>query len=146
MNEYLLIRYLHFIGVFAVVGALFAEAVFVKRRMSRAELRALSRVDSVYGMGALVAVTAGLLMWFYVGKPAAFYSSNWVFISKVALFGVVGLLSIWPTIFLIKNAKGDPNELVDIPKAMVYVIRLEVILLLVLPALAVTMASGYGRF
>ena len=144
--EYVLIKYVHFLGIFAVVGSLFAEAILVKPRMTRAELFFLSKIDGVYGIGALVAVGAGLLLWFGVGKPADFYTQNWIFLTKVGLFTTVGLLSIWPTVFFLKVRKGNPDEEVTIPGPIRLMVRVEVALLVVIPAMAVLMANGIGVY
>jgi putative membrane protein len=81
-------------------------------------------------------------MWFSFGKPSEFYSSNPVFIVKLILFGVVGSLSVLPTVYFIKNRKGDPSELVKSPGWLKPVILVELITLFVIPLLAVLMAAG----
>jgi putative membrane protein len=43
-----------------------------------------------------------------------------------------------------KQKKGDPAELVAIPKGVVHSIRLELLLLVAMPLLAVIMAKGLG--
>jgi putative membrane protein len=43
-----------------------------------------------------------------------------------------------------KQKKGDPTELVTIPKGLVLSIRLELLLLVAMPLLAVIMAKGLG--
>ena len=80
-----------------------------------------------------------------IGKPAAFYTENHLFLTKVGLFVIVGLLSIHPTIFFLKNQKGeDDTELVDIPKSIKIVLRIELLILFTMPLLATMMAKGIG--
>ena len=81
-------------------------------------------------------------MW--IGKPAAFYSSNPVFHTKLTLFLIIGIVSIYPSVFLGKNRKGEQSEEVVIPSALVWSVRVELLLLLLLPLLATLMAKGIG--
>lgn len=146
MNTYLLIKYLHFLGIFAVVGSLTTELFLVKPELTRSEIRRLGLVDGVYGLGAILVVAAGLLLWLEVGKPAEFYSRNWIFHLKFSLFVVIGVLSIWPTVFFIKNRKGEESETVQMPRWMIRIVYAEVAILLIMPLLAVLMANGIGQF
>lgn len=145
MNTYLLIKYLHFLGIFGVVGALATELFLTKPSLSREEVSRLAKIDGAYGVSTMIVLAAGFTLWFAVGKPAAFYSGNWIFISKLVLFGCIGGLSVWPTVFFVKSRNGS-SDTVEVPKSVRVLIRLEVILLMALPLLAVLMANGIGAF
>lgn len=145
MNAYLFVKYLHFLGIFGVVGTLFSELVLTRCNMSRRDVNTLAKIDGAYGAFTMLVLAAGFVLWFGVGKPAAFYSGNWVFIGKLVLFGVIGGLSIMPTVFFIRNRKGDMAEMVEIPRNIRLMIRLEVTLLFLLPLLATLMANGVGQ-
>ena len=54
--------------------------------------------DAVYGVAATVLLVVGLLRVFYTEKGAAYYFASFTFLAKLALFVVVGILSIYPTI------------------------------------------------
>jgi putative membrane protein len=147
MTPEIFFRYLHFISIFAIVGSLVSEHLLLKRELSRAEIKRLSIVDAVYGIAVVILLIAGLTLWFGgVGKPAEFYSKNWIFHTKITLFVVIGLLSIYPTIFFIKNRKGDQQEIVSIPKSIFWMLRMELMLLFIMPLLAGLMARGVGFF
>ena len=147
MTLEILLRYIHFISIFAIVGSLVSEHLLLKKSMTRAEIGRVSRIDAVYGVAALTLVIAGLTLWLAsVGKPSWFYSKNWVFHLKITLVAVVGLLSIYPTVFFLKNRKGDDSELVVIPASVFMMVRIELLLLLVIPLLAGLMAHGVGYF
>jgi putative membrane protein len=147
MTLEIFLRYIHFISIFAIVGSLTAEHLLLKKSLTRAEIGRISRIDAVYGIAALILVAAGLTLWLgSIGKPAVFYSKNWIFHTKITLFVLVGLLSIYPTIFFIKNRKGNQDEIVNIPTAVFMMLRLELLLLLVIPLLAGLMAHGVGFF
>ncbi len=145
MSLEIALRYLHFISIFAIVSSLVAEHLLLKHQMTRAELGRLARIDSVYGLAALVLLGAGLTLWLgSIGKPDEFYTNNWIFITKISLFLCVGLLSIYPTIFFIKNRKGQPDEAIKIPKAIFWMLRIELLLIFIIPLLAGLMSKGIG--
>jgi putative membrane protein len=147
MTVELILRYLHFISIFTIVGTLVSEHVLLRKSLSRAELAKLSRIDAVYGLAALTLLTVGLTLWLgSFGKPAVYYSKNWIFHTKISLFALIGLLSIYPTIFFIKNRKGDPDEIVAVPKSVFWMLRLELVILLIIPLLAGLMSRGVGFF
>lgn len=146
MIDFMLVRYLHFLGIFSVVSALVVEAILLKSVMRRSEVSLLARIDALYGIGAIVTLLAGLLMWLAVGKTAAYYTFNWIFYLKIGMFTLVGLLSIGPTVFFLKNRKGNPEDTVIIPRLMLVLVRLEVVVLAMIPAPAILMALGYGQF
>jgi putative membrane protein len=145
MTTEILLRYVHFISIFFIVGSLFTEFVLLKREMSRHELARLSQIDAVYGLAAIALLAAGLTLWLgSIGKPAEFYTRNPIFLIKLGLFTVVGLLSIYPTVYFIKNRKGDAAEVLSIPAAIIWMLRLELMLIFIIPLLAGLMAKGVG--
>jgi len=145
MAPEILLRYLHFISIFVIVSALVAEHLLLKKELTRKELTRLSRIDAVYGIAAVVLVAAGLTLWLgSFGKPSIVYSKNWIFHLKLTLFIIVGLLSIYPTVFFIKQRKGDPEDKVTIPGILFWMLRIELTLLFIIPLLAGLMAQGIG--
>jgi len=139
----ILIRYCHFIGIFILFAMLLAEHLLVKKSMTPSEIRRLAALDLIYGLAAGVVLVAGLCLWLFVGKPAEFYSANPVFHAKLGLFVLVALLSAYPTYFFLRQRKATGTEVI-VPKAIIHVIRLELVLLLIIPLLATTMAAGRG--
>uniref|UniRef100_UPI00404A1F63 DUF2214 family protein n=1 Tax=Fulvivirga sp. TaxID=1931237 RepID=UPI00404A1F63 len=144
MNELIFVRYLHFIGLFLVVATVFAEAVLLKKVLKRSVLQTLFKIDGIYGLSALIVVGAGLYLWFGIGKPADYYSANPIFITKVVLFLVVGILSIWPTVFYFKNRKGSIDDEVNVPAYISFILKVELFILFIIPLLATSMAQGVG--
>jgi putative membrane protein len=142
----IILRYVHFISIFVIVGSIVSEHLLLKKEMTRHELGRLARIDAVYGIAALSLLAAGLTLWLAsLGKPAVFYTKNWIFHTKLTCFILVGLLSIYPTVFFIKNRKGNPDELVKIPSLVFWMLRFELLLLFVIPLLAGLMAKGIGH-
>ena len=145
MTLEILLRYVHFISIFTIVGTIATEHLLLKKHMSRRELGRLARIDAAYGLAALILLGAGLTLWLTgAGKPAAFYSKNWIFHTKITMFLLVGILSIRPTLFFTRERKGDPEQIVPIPNSLFWMIRLELLLLFVIPFLAGLMAKGIG--
>jgi len=119
MTTEILVRYVHFISIFVIVGALASEHLLLKKSMTRNELARLAKIDAAYGLAAITLLIAGLTLWFgNVGKPSAFYSNNWIFITKVVAFTLIGLLSIYPTVFFLRERNGEAKQLVTIPTAI----------------------------
>lgn len=139
----ILIRYLHLGAVLVLAGALIIENMAMAPQISREDLRNLLKVDAAYGLSALLVLVCGLMLWFTGAKPSAFYSGNPIFHAKVGLFVVVGLLSIYPTVFLMRHRKSDA-ETFAVPAGVRRVLRLELALLAIIPVLAFLMARGVG--
>ncbi len=147
MTTEIIFRYLHFISIFGIVGTLVSEHLLLKPELTRREIGRLSRIDAIYGLSALVLLGVGLTLWFGgIGKPAIFYSKNWIFHLKITCFTTIGLLSIYPTIFFLKNRKGNQEDVVPIPKSIFWMLRLELLLLFIIPLLAGLMAKSVGYF
>ena len=114
MTTEIILRYLHFISIFAIVGALVSEHLLLKKELTRAEISRLSTIDAVYGIAALVLLSVGLTLWLSgVGKPSVVYTKNWIFHLKITCFALIGILSIYPTVFFIKNRKGNATDVVS---------------------------------
>lgn len=137
----ILIRYFHFAGIMVLSFALITEHGLAKAEISGRQMRRLAVVDAVYGISAAVVLLTGLIQWLWTGKPATFYTQNPVFHIKLTIFVVIVLLSIYPTVFIVKRRKTN-SETVRIPKSVVMLLRLELLLLFVMPLLGVYIARG----
>lgn len=148
MTAEILLKYIHFICIFVIVGALVGEHLLMKSEMTRQEIKRVGVLDAMYGIAAVVILAAGFTMWFNdsIAKSADYYSQNWIFLTKIGLFSIVGILSIFPSLFLSKQKKGNPDETVQVPKQMVWYIRIELLLLFLMPLFATLMAKGIGYF
>ena len=145
MTIEILLRYVHFISIFTIVGALVSEHLLLKKSLSRSEVGRLAKIDGVYGLAVLILLAVGLTLWLGAyGKPTEFYSSNPLFHTKLTLFIVIGILSIYPTVFFIKNKNGEQEENIKVPNIIFWMVRLELLLLFVIPILAGLMAKGIG--
>jgi putative membrane protein len=147
MTLEIFLRYVHFISIFTIFGTLVSEHLFLKKELPRKEISRLARIDAVYGIAALTLLCAGLTLWLgSAGKPAIFYTKNWIFHLKITLFILIGLLSIHPTVFFIKQRKGGEEEVVQVPASVLWSLRMELLLLVIIPLLAGLMAKGIGFY
>ncbi len=140
---YVLFRYLHFIAIIGLAGSLIIENMAIKRSISGEDARNLARVDGVLGICAIGVLVFGVVLWLWVGKPAQYYSANPVFWAKLGLFFFVFLLSIYPTLFFLRNRKAQ-SDAIDVPGLVVSLIRAELIILPLIPILGFLIARGIG--
>ena len=141
----IIVRYLHFIGIFTWISALTMQWLLLKPTLKREEIQRLAIIDTVYGISAVLVVGMGLTLWFGVGKPAEFYNTNGIFHTKLLLAIVVGILSVIPTLFFARNRKGeDVQELIEVPTKVRRIVLIELILMAIIPLLATIMATGVG--
>lgn len=144
MTLELILRYVHFVSIFAIVSSIASEHMLLKKELTPQELKRLSRVDSVYGIAAIFLLAAGLTLWLgSFGKPAEFYTHNWIFHLKLTLFVIIGLLSIYPTVFFIRSGKKK-EPTVKVPPIIFWMIRLELLIIFIIPLLAGLMSRGTG--
>lgn len=116
---------LHHLSAFTLTACLVYEFIAYRKGLSVAEARRIQRVDLWYGISAGILVAVGLLRVFYFEKGSAFYSQNMMFWIKMALFAVVGLLSVYPTIRYIKwNSILEKGQELEIPVREYQMIRL----------------------
>lgn len=141
--EEILVRYLHFVGIIFFSGTLIFEHLLIKTQMTNENFKRVCKIDIFYGVSAILVFTAGMFLWFVFGKDASFYTSNPLFHIKLTLFFIVGLLSIFPTIYFIKNRKTE-DEIVHVPKKIINFINIELALFILIPLLATLIARGYG--
>jgi putative membrane protein len=146
----LVLAFVHHLLVFALAGILAFEIGTVSLSMKRDEIHRLARVDIWYGILAGAIIVAGFVRATVAAKGWAYYSVNLFFWAKIATFLIVGLLSIVPTLAIIRwgNAlKGDaafapPVNAVRRVRGYLWA---EAALFLLLPLFAAAMARGYGE-
>lgn len=145
MTTEILLRYLHFLSILTLTGTLTAELAMLRPSLTRRDIGRIALVDAIYGLSAILLLAAGLTLWLGgYSKPSVYYTQNWIFLTKLGLVAAVGILSIYPTIFFIRQRKGMPDEPVNIPNAVLWSVRVEVMLLTIIPLLAGLMARGIG--
>ena len=89
--------FLHHVAAFLVVAALMVELVLLKGELTLSSARSVLRMDMVYGIAATVLLVVGFVRVFHTEKGEVYYFASGPFLVKLALFIVVALLSIYPT-------------------------------------------------
>ena len=143
------LAYTHILGILIVFIALFVEHMVISKDMTLKEMKRLTKADSWYGMGAIVMLITGFARIYLVGKPSDYYWSHHLFLIKLGIFTVAGLLSIYPTIQFIKlnkkmKAEGQTEFTWTESSKFKGIVRLQLGLLLTLPFLANMIARGMG--
>ncbi|WP_417505437.1 DUF2214 family protein [Marinomonas gallaica] len=142
--EEVFVRYIHFLGIITLASALVGEHLLISKKMDLKSFKKLIIVDAIYGVGAIATLIGGALLWFAVGKPAEFYSSNFIFHIKLTAFVAIGLLSIFPTVYFLRNRKST-SDFITLPNYIVKIIRVELSLLVLLPLFGALIARGVGN-
>jgi putative membrane protein len=151
MTSMVTLAFLHHVAAFVIVGVLTAELVMLKGDLTLASARSLLRLDSAYGVAALVLLVIGFLRVFYTEKGAYYYFHSGTFIAKIVLFLIVGLLSIYPTVQFLSwrkaLAQGQvPSLAAPVRRKLRMLVHVELTLLFVIMLCAVMMARGVGYF
>ena len=144
------LAYLHFISIFLLFGFLTAEAMIVRAPLEAASIRLLGRVDMWFGASSVAVLVTGFARLAFGAKGGDFYLSSWPIYAKIALFLVVGLMSIYPTLAFIrwrKAAERDPAWRPAPEEQARYrkLVMAEVHLAALIPVFAVIMSRGLGR-
>ena len=147
MTATITLAFLHHAAAFVVVGALMTELVVLRNEITVASARSVLRMDAAYGIAATVLLVVGLLRVFYTEKGAAYYFASGSFLTKLTLFVVVGLLSIYPTVTFMGWRRALREQRVPdfdaSPRRKVrLLIHVELTLLFVIMLMAVMMARG----
>ncbi len=142
-----LLAWLHYLGFALMLACLALEHRLFRPAADAATLRALARIDGLYGVLAGLQIGTGIARMF-AEKGAGYYLHNPVFHGKLGLFVLVGLLSIYPTVSFIRlrrQAEAGGYQLEErTQRRVVMVIRVELLGMLLLPLLAALMARGVG--
>jgi putative membrane protein len=145
-----LFAFLHHLAAFTLVAALAIEFVLIRDELTLKSARKLQVVDAIFGASAGLVLVLGLLRVFYFEKGAVYYMHSLPFMAKVALFVIVGLLSIYPTLAFLswgKSLKQGRLPVVSAQKirAIRSVLHVELIGVVLIILCAVLMAKGVGH-
>lgn len=104
------LAWLHFVFAFILVGAIVAEAFILRLAVNAAAARLLLRVDLFYGLSAVLLIVAGISRVIWGAKGWSFYEAEPFFWAKMAVFALIGLVSIAPTRTFIRWAKAANSD------------------------------------
>jgi putative membrane protein len=149
MTADLVLASVHHLLAFGLFAVLTAELMLVRYAVHPVALRRLGVLDAMYGVVAVALVIVGFARVFHGPKGADFYLHNPVFWTKIALFAAVGLLSIVPTVRILrwqKRLKADAGwqppatELQQVRRF----VMIEIHIAAFIPIAAAMMARGVG--
>ncbi|HWD27944.1 MAG TPA: DUF2214 family protein [Rhizomicrobium sp.] len=136
----------HHVLIFALAGIIAYEFAVVRPGIGAADIRRVGRVDIWYGILAALILAVGFTRAIFAAKGWAYYSVNAFFWAKIGTFALVGLLSIVPTVQLVRWRSAvakDPSFVPDVTLSRRF-IWAEAILFALIPIFAAAMARGYG--
>jgi putative membrane protein len=145
----LVLAVLHHLLILSLAGLMMAGFVLARPGLGGGALKTLGRIDASYGGTAVLILIVGFSRVFLGAKGADFYLHNPLFWAKIAAFAVVGLLSIAPTMAILKwrkQAAADPAFApsdADVAKVR-KVMLAELLVFALIPIFAAAMARGYG--
>lgn len=139
----LILAIIHHLLVFGLVAMLAVERVLAGAPV--VDIPRLARLDGGYGGTATLIVLVGIGRVIWGGKGWAFYQANPFFWAKMAAFVLIGLISIGPTMAILRWAKAARAEIGFQPstpdrKRVIAALNLQALLLIILLACAAAMA------
>jgi putative membrane protein len=145
-----LLAYLHFIAIFVLFGFLSVEVMLVRGALDAAAIRLLGRTDLWYFGSAIAVLVTGFLRLVFGAKGPDFYLGGWPIYAKIALFLVIGVMSVTPTLMFIRwrrHLDHDPAWKVpdDERRRARRLVMVEIHLAALIPAIAVVMSRGLAR-
>lgn len=142
----LVLTVFHHLLAFSLAGVIAAEVVLIRPGLGGRTLALLARIDAAYGLLAVLLVVIGVSRVYLGLKGWEFYAYNTTFWAKIAAFAAVGLLSIVPTIRILRWRAADDAAYV-VPDAEIRHVRgfivAEVAIFALIPVFAAAMARGY---
>ena len=144
-----LVVYLHYAAMVLIAVLLTLELLTCVPGLSDSRVRFLSRIDFAYLAAAVLALATGLARLFWYGKGLDFYAHNPVLYIKLALFVAVGLISLPPTMQMLRWTRalksGASRVAADyeIARMRRYMLA-ELVLFALIPLMAVMLARGIG--
>lgn len=147
----LFLAIVHHLLVFLIAGLVAFEVGVIRPSMKREDVLRVSQVDNWYGILAAAIIVVGFWRAIYAAKGWAYYQANGFFWAKIAAFAVVGLLSIVPTIQIIRWRRALTADAAFLPAALEIAgvrryLWAEVAFFALIPVFAAAMARGYGAF
>lgn len=145
------VAFVHFAAAFAIVSALTLELALLRGELTLENARRVRRADLAFGIAAAVILVAGVLRVLYFETGPEFYLHDVPFLIKMALFAVVGAISIYPTMeFLSWRKSLDSGRVPTVsPEKLARIRRIlhwELVGILAITLCASLMAKGIGYF
>jgi putative membrane protein len=98
--------FLHHLAFVAMFVTLSIEMVLLRQALTLENARRLLAIDGIYGAAAGAVLIIGGLRVYFFEKGWYYYLTNHAFLTKIALFVIVGALSAIPTIEFMRWRKA----------------------------------------
>ena len=144
-----LFAWLHLLAIGVGAGFLLTEYWLCRRVLDRLQVKLLGQVDLGYQLALIGSLATGLGRALYFGQTPDFYLSNRLFWLKIAIFLMIAIVAIAPSLQYIRwnrEARSAPTFTPlerDVERARAS-IALGLGLWLILPLIAILVARGYG--
>jgi putative membrane protein len=142
----LILACVHHILIFGLFALLLSEFLLLKPGLDAAAIVRISRIDTMYGAAAVLLLIVGFCRAIFAAKGWPYYSHNSWFWTKLVTFVVISLLSIPPTLALLRWRRAGASPDATAVRAVRRLFHYELALFLLLPLFAAAMARGYGEF
>jgi putative membrane protein len=145
-----LLSYAHLLAILTLVVFISSEAALCRIEWMNAKVvERLGKVDLIYGIAAGAVLLTGVARTWWGVKGADWYWTNGLLHLKLALFVVVGLMSIKPTLMFRRwaravRADGSLPTEAQVRTARKWVM-IQAHIVAVIPLAAVFLARGFGK-
>lgn len=150
MNADVLVAWLHYVSFMVLFAALVAQHLLTKQPVTHAEATRVTLLDAICGISFILVVITGTLKLLRFGKGLDFYLQAWQFHAKITLVLLAFFVSLNPTIVFRKHRRRTKDlptdERLAYPPGLKHAIRLEMLLLVLVPLFAAAMARAVGSF
>ncbi|WP_420960245.1 DUF2214 family protein [Brucella sp. IR073] len=140
----LLLAILHHLLMFMLAAALVSEIMLMRSGLSGRDLKILAHVDRMYGMVAIAILAVGICRVIFGLKGWEYYVANHAFWGKMIAFALVGLLSIKPTMRILRWSRAASGGTYVVPDAELAAARpflkAQIVLFALIPIFAAIMA------
>ena len=143
------VAYIHYLSFMVCYGALIFERISLKTEPNKKEAISMVAADIIYGIAGISLLVSGIYRVIRFGQGSEFYTQNPLFWAKMIVFGLVGSLSLYPTVtyilWAIPLSKGElPNVKNNLVSRLRLIINIELVGFASIPFLATLMARGVG--
>lgn len=142
---------LHLVALGLGFGAVLHRGTALREVPDARSVRRVFRADTLWGIAAVLWVATGA--WRYlpaVEKSPIYYNANDFFLAKMALFGLIVALEVWPMTTLLRwrlaIRRGGSPAVVAVPgtaRVIATISHVQALLLVLMVFTAVAMARGY---
>jgi len=144
-----LVAFGHFVAFFSLAAALVLELALITESPSIAAAKRIRRADRVIGLSAALVLVFGFLRVIYFEKGSEYYFANTFFQIKLGLFIVAALISLIPTLQILRWNRELSQGIAPIltsatVQRMKRVIHWELVLIGGILLCASLMAKGFG--